>query len=807
MKTRTFTSEASKVAFPLGGIGTGTVSLGARGDLRDWEIFNRPAKGTSLPNTFFALRTQSEGGAPVTRLLEGLVPPPYELWNGFPASSSVGLPRFHETQFNGEYPFATIDFADPDVPLMVQLEAYTPLIPLNADDSGIPAAIFTYRVHNPTDKPVKLTLVGSISNPVGSPVFHPLTEKRETQVGRPTNTLREDGGLHGLYLSAEGIDADALEYGNLSLVTDAPNITAKPIWLRGGWWDFLRDFWDDLDADGLLTDLHYDNASDKPETGSLGIVDTLAPGADGVYRFVLSWYFPNRLNAWPSWFNPPATNAQIRNHYATQFEDSWEVAQYILRELPRLERETRTFHDAMFDSTLPEAVVDRLSANIVPLRSNTCFWLEDGRFHGWEGCNDDVGSCSGNCTHVWSYAYTIAFLFPQLEREMRRIEFTVETEPDGYMAFRGLKSFNPDWVWTVYDGEKVPAVDGQMGSILRVYREWLLSGDKAWLSSLWPNVKKALDYVQVKWDLDGDGVLESRQHNTYDIEFYDPNPLCTFYYLAALRAASELATVMGEPDVAQKYAEIYEKGSRNADQIMWNGEFYVQRVKQMNEHPYQVGEGCLSDMLLGAVHARALGLGDILPREHLHSAIKAVYDRNFKHDFTRHVNVQRTYVFNDESGLLLGTWDAGVERPRFPFVYSDEVWTGIEYHVAANLIYEGYLDEGLAIVQAVHDRQDGMRRSPWNEVECGHHYARSMSSWLVLLALTGFHSDVDAGVMRFDPIMSASTDSSEFKSFWSNGKAWGTFTQREGEAPEIDVLGGSLDGIRVFVGEREVIPN
>ena len=187
MTTRTFTSEASKLAFPLGGIGTGTVSLGARGDLRDWEIFNRPAKGTELPNTFFAIRTQSEGAAPVTRVLEGEFPPPYELWNGFPASSNVGLPRFHHSRFNGEYPFATIDFEDPDVPLTIQLEAYTPLIPLNPDYFGIPTAIFlTYRIHNPTDKPVKLTLVGSISNPVGSPSFIYLLRSATIRWGVPS---------------------------------------------------------------------------------------------------------------------------------------------------------------------------------------------------------------------------------------------------------------------------------------------------------------------------------------------------------------------------------------------------------------------------------------------------------------------------------------------------------------------------------------------------------------------------------------------------------------------------------------------
>jgi uncharacterized protein (DUF608 family) len=304
--------------------------------------------------------------------------------------------------------------------------------------------------------------------------------------------------------------------------------------------------------------------------------------------------------------------------------------------------------------------------------------------------------------------------------------------------------------------------------------------------------------------MDNDGVLEGRQHNTYDIEFYGANPLCTFYYLAALRAVEVMAGVMGEPEIARRCAEAFQKGSQRADALMWNGSFFIQAIDDaaLDEHLYQHGKGCLSDQLLGALHARALGLGDVLPREHLRTGIKAIYDRNYRTSFKRHVNAQRSFVLNDERGLVMCSWEADEPRPRFPFIYSDEVWTGVEYHVAAHLIYEGWTQEGLDIVEAVMDRHDGVRRSPWNEVECGHHYARSMSSWLVLMAMTGFESDIDAGVMRFNPVQSGS----DFKTFWSNGVAWGTLTltQHAGGEPIIEVLGGELGSVKVFVGEQEV---
>lgn len=620
-------------------------------------------------------------------------------------------------------------------------------------------------------------------------------------------------------MHATDIDTDHLFFGDVSLVTTHPNVTVKPIWGRGSWWDFLREFWDDFTEDGLLNDLAYTEPASggKLDSASLGVVDTLQAGASQSYRFILSWHFPNRKNTWSNRpghsltlfdetdNDSPAAKYHraptVQNHYATRFDDSWAVAHYVVNEWERLKTGTFQFHDALFDSTLPPSVVDAIASNIVPVRSNTCFWLEDGRFYGWEGCFDEDGCCAGTCTHVWSYAYTVAYLFPSLEREMRRIEFEIETDDSGFMNFRNFKSMNEVFSWTFADQSPEAAVDGQMGSILRAYREWKLSGDKDWLDSIWAGIKRAIGFASSQWDSDLDGVLEGKQHNTYDIEFYGANPLLGIYYLAALRATEELANIMGEDSLAQRCRQTFEKGSEKLDAMLWNGDYYIQEIEDVDAHMYQHGTGCLSDQLLGQLHASVLGLGDVLPRDHLKQAIHAIYSHNFRESFADHVNAQRSYVMNDEAGLVMCTWPHG-DKPKFPFVYSDEVWTGVEYHVAAHLLYEGWHDEGLSVVQTARQRHDGLRRNPWDEVECGHHYARTMSSWLLLLVSSGFDADISQKRLSFAPIMPISTEADTFTTFWSNGIAWGTFTQQKVDdtwSAEVRVLGGDLTDVEVSV--------
>ena len=618
---------------------------------------------------------------------------------------------------------------------------------------------------------------------------------RPGRTGQNINTFRQEPDLRGLYLSSTQFEAGDLRCGTLALVTTHPQVTVKPQWLRGQWYDDLQEFWDDLSADGRLDALGYEtpSADGHTDTSSLGALDTLGPGERRTITFWLTWHFPNRTNSWDNRPEAPI----IRNHYGARFADAWDVAGYAVREAPRLERATRAFHAALFDSSLPPEVLDALSANIVPLRSPTCFWLEDGRFLGFEGCFDDRGCCEGTCTHVWSYAQTAAYLFPSLEREMRRIEFVHETNDAGWMAFRNHQTFDEVFIWPE-GGQPQAAVDGQLGSVLRVYREWLLSGDRAWLERVWPGVKRALGFASAQWDPDGDGVLEGGQHTTYDIEFYGPNPLGTVYYLAAVRAGAALAAVLGEAKLAERLSGAAERASANADAVLWNGEYYQQQPALDEQHKYQHGSGCLSDQLMGQWHAHILGLGYLLPVEHVRGAAQAVYQHNFKPSLSAHINFQRTYALPDEAGLVLCTWPHG-GRPRFPFVYSDEVWTGIEYQVAAELIYEGLLAEGLNVVVTARRRHDGFRRNPWDEVECGHHYVRSMSSWSVLLALSGFHCDMAAGFIQFEPVLAASPQAGVFSTFWSCGRGWGTYAQRQAAdgtwTPSLTVLGGDLSGM------------
>lgn len=840
---RSFRGDASEAAFLLGGIGTGNVSLGARGELRDWEIFNRPGKGNQLPYTFFALWTQEEGKKPMAKVLESRLHPPFSKSHGFSSSELAGLPRLKESVMKGEYPFVWIDFFDDELPVKVTLEAYTPLIPLNPEDSGIPCAIFRYKVKNISQHPVNASITGSIANAVGFDGYNQWKAMKDDYMAGNVNELRKSSEMTGLYMYSSQIKKTSRRYGNMALMTWNRNTSVKPNWLEGGWWDGIQDFWDDLCQDGLL---EYDSTygaegnlihNNRLKIGSLGVMEQLLPGEEKEYSFILTWYFPNRVNNWnedccsdeeddcccneeetccsdgdeeccssgeetccsdgeEGCCSDQNVNRVVRNHYGLLFKDAWDVGEYVLNHMERLEKGTRDFHKALFSSTLPSYVLDAIASNINVIRSTTCFWLENGTFLGWEGCHDNSGCCEGSCTHVWNYAQTMAFLFPTLERSMRQVEFNMETDESGSMAFRTRTVFQqPRWDFH-------PAADGQMGTIIRLYREWKLSGDHQFLQQVWEGAKNALDFAFTYWDSDGDYVLDSQQHNTYDIEFYGPNSLVNSMFFAALKAGEEMAGAMGDDERSQKYALALEKGSKRMDELLWGGEYYIQKIEDVNAYKYQYGEGCLSDQLLGQFMSHVAGLGYILPRDHVRKAIHSIFKYNFRREFHGHHNVQRTYALNDEKGLLLCSWPKG-GRPRLPFVYSDEVWTGIEYQVAAHLIYEGYIDEGLTLVKAVRERHDGYRRNPWNEVECGHHYARSMASWGVLTALSGYRCDMVNKVIQFAPKI----NQDDFRTFWSCGTAWGIYTQKLDEETgkldwKVEVLYGDIDGIRIKTGNE-----
>jgi non-lysosomal glucosylceramidase len=786
--------EATEAAFLLGGIGTGNFSVGSRGDFRDWEIFNKPAKGQKLPYSFFAVAIK-EGERVKACVLESRLVPPFSESHGFHPGSVAGLPRFSDSRMWAEYPFVYVELVDEGLPVRVLLEAYTPFIPHEPDDSGLPLAVLTYTVQNTGDSDLDVTVVGSLLNAVGFTGVGDFGWVKPEGFGGNVNRFTQEAGLRGVVFTSGKHPEDSLLYGSMSLATTDRDVTVKPHWYRSGWWDNLREFWDDLASDGLLTDHGYESSSEegKTDVGSMGVVKRVGPGEAVDFTFLVAWHFPNRVGNWNQRLGGCGCGGTAYNRYAARFNDAWDVCRHYVKHRDRLDELSRAFRDALYGSTLPVQVVDAVASNITVIRSSTCFWLEDGAFLAYEGCFDDAGCCSGNCTHVWNYEQTLAHLFPSLARNMRETEFRLETGQDGKMSFRAYNVFPGTRSWDSVE----PASDGQCGAVMRLYREWRLSGDTGWMAGLWPKARLALDYACRTWDQDGDGVTEAKQHNTYDISFYGPNPLSGVMFLGALKAGTHMAEAAGDYEAADKYRTLYERGRVNLDKATWGGDYYVQRLENVDAYKYQHGLGCLSDQLLGQLNASLMDLGYLLPPRHVKKAIHSVYRNNFKRGFQDHDNTQRTYTLNDEAGLLLCTWPIG-GRPSLPFVYSHEVWTGVEYHVASHLIHEGYLDEGLTIVKAVRDRHDGVRRSPWDEVECGHHYARSLSSWGLLLALSGFTCDAVKKVVSFQPRINAE----EFSCFWSTGEAWGIYTQTvdrgTGETRwSVEALHGSLEGYKV----------
>lgn len=790
MKTMDQTATAAR--FLLGGIGTGNISIDQNARLTDFEIFNAPNKGFRSPYTFFAVHTSSADGVRHTKALESQLQPPFLNSHGFHAWELGGLPRFKESRMVGEYPFLNIDLIDDKMPIQVSLEAFTPFIPLNTDDSSLPCAILRYHVQNISETELDVSVAGSFANLCN--YTHCDIWTKPLFEGNSKNQFIQRKEMQGVYFTSEWKKQEQIDYMDMALLTSEENrVSYLEYWNEGAWWDGLQDFWNDFSKDGELTNnrilkgrgnrMHQSDI----KVASVCIKKSVLPFEDAIFEFLVTWHHPNRYR---SWFRCEEGTGLIRNYYA-KFGNSLNVGSYVFANLKRLESVSRNFMRALTESSYPEAVIDAITSTITVLRSNTCFRVEDGTFFAYEGQFDQFGCCDGSCTHVWNYAQTLAFLFPELERSMRRVEFLIETDTEGGMKFRNRKYFgDPEF-------NMPPAADGQLGCVIRLYRDWMFSGDDYFLEELWPAAKRALEYAFVHWDKDQDGVIESEQHNTYDIEFYGANSMMNSIYYTALVAASKMAAYLGEQETAEYYLKLWEKGSQKLSKLTFNGEYFVQLTKDIDEYKYQYGEGCLADQLFGQQLAHLYGLGYVMELTQVKSAVKAIYQHNFRTDFSEHCNLQRAYALNQEPGLLLCTWPRG-GRPQIPFVYCDEVWSGVEYQVATHLIYEGFVKEGIEIVKAARSRHDGIKRSPWNEVECGHHYARSLSSYGLLLALSGCQINGVSKKITFNPAI----NQDNFRTFFTCADGWGIYHQyrdsTNGELKyEVDTLYGSLEGYEV----------
>ena len=899
--------DLETIGMPVGGVCAGQLYLAGDGRLVHWDLFNepnftgygannyevgkRPAQGLEQG---FAIRVDA-GGKSLVRRLD---------CEGFPG-----------VRFCGEYPIGFVEYADAEVPVSVKLEAFSPFIPLNAADSGLPATVLQFTLKNTSATPTDVTLAGWLENGVCiasgremngtranrieqrdglTMVLGRATPAPATAAPRPPIVLADFEGetygdwqvegeafgkgpargtigrqqavsgfagkglvntylgssdqthgkltspsftidrswisflvgggdyagktcinllvdgkvaltahgtnnekltwrnwdvraLQGKQATLEIVDAESGPWGHINV--DQIELRDTPRSARSGPLEQQNDFGTlglallgngraqaCVAGDQLLESLVTDaGPAPSPEAGkpfgekligALSQTVSLPPGQEATVTFVLAWHFPNRPDR--------------GQFYATRFKDALAVAQYVAANLDRLAGQTRLWHDTWYDSTLPHWLLDRLFSTVSTLATGTCQWWSNGRFWAWEG----VGCCHGTCSHVWNYEHGLARLFPQLERSVREMQ---DYNPEaGFDADTGMVRFRGE-------GWKMWAGDGQAGTVLKAYREHLVSPSGEFLQRLWPNIRKSLEFL-IKEDANGDGLIEGSQHNTYDINFFGPNTMVGSLYLAALRAGEEMARTVGDAEFAATCRKIFETGSRLTVEQLFNGEYFVQKV-DLAQHPkHQYADGCLADQLFGQGWAHQVALGYIYPEDKVRSALQAIWKYCWAPDVGPQNEAhppQRWFARPGEAGLFTCTWPKSKHLGPDSVLYRDEIWTGIEYQVAGNMVWDGLLTEALAICRAVHERYHPSKHNPWNEIECGDHYARGMASYGVFLALCGFEYDGPHGRLGFAPRITPQ----DFKAAFTVAEGWGTYSQNctaQGSRFEIAVRWGQL---------------
>lgn len=799
------------VALPLGGLGTGQIALGGDGGLRQWQMVNQINHLGFIPASFFALRATSlEPPVDIVRVLQArdVLERPVE---HTPSVNDDHIPfaqldllrvagGVEHTTFTGAYPFARVAYEDGQLPVDVQMEAFSPFIPLDAEASGLPAIYFTFTIRNCSAYFVQGSLGAALQNAIGWDGVTPIDGNRCSLYGGNVNRVYQKARYSAIVMENASLPDDHPGMGQMVLATSSLDARIYERWTDP--LQFLR-FMEGLNQGNHVPGRDYHHQRSNKSTpgvpsgpsaqgqtwnGGLLVPYWLEPGKSISVGFLVCWHFPNRYVNFDQ-FGLPRDYGKSRfwlgNEYTTRFSDAIEVVEYCLAEREKLEANSRAWSASIFQSTLPDWLQETLAAQGALIRSPTCFRTEDGKFFGFEGSlglstnmwnSTFGGSCPLNCTHVWNYEQALSRLFPRLERTMRETDLQHVQAPEGYIPHRTvLPLYLPQfWNEPVF-GPENPALDGMLGTVLKVYREVRQGAGLPWLAQIWPRVRRLVVYIIEHWDPERDGVLEGEQPNTYDIAFFGPNMYIGGLWLAALRAAEEMAKLQNEYAYANELQQLFQRGSARYDTLLWNGEYYIQLLDRSQPLNDQFGDGCLADQVFGQWWAHLLELGYILPPEHVKTALRSVVQYNFRANFRDFEHNQRVFADRDDAGLLVCTWPRG-GRPEIPVRYCDEVWTGIEYQVGAHCIMEGMWEEGRKIIAALRKRYDGTRRNPYNEIECGDHYARAMAGWSVLEAISGFRFNTVEDALTFAPFCEAD----EFRAPFFTASGWGTYDQHAG---------------------------
>lgn len=758
--------DKARSGMALGGLGAGFFELRKDGVFHNWNIFNNYPLGTGEPfpmaedsMLFFIVRYEVEGEEPRMKLLQidegykvAAIPNHYY---AFPWLTGVD-----RIDYAVSFPFAQLRFSDAEMPLDVEMTAFSPFIPHDVKNSSLPTAVFDFRLRSTSSRPVDVMLMASMHNGVGYDVedkFH------------VTNVLDREG--YRLFeLTEGGMDETHSSYGGQALASLAGDST----YYVG--WEAVHPYYEKVIRSRELPD--YDDTEGRnkvdPETDRLkamyGLYGTIAVSRRLEHRqtldhtFAAGWHFPNLYT--------PDGSRREGHYYSNFFDSAPDVVDYVVDNLPDLRGRSRQFVDDFRDSSAPPFVLDQVQSQL-----NTFFtssWLtEEKNFGIQEGLSPHRSYGPLVTTDVSMYgSMSVAALFPELHKNMWR-------------AHRGLQwrtgevahGINRDF--TQFD--KQEGVTGRLDLpsqyVILSLLGYFWTGDREYLEEMWPSVKRALDYVLEYRDENGDRLPDmAGAMCTYDnFEMYGAASYVSSLWLGALRSAAEAARELGDQDAERKYSGILREARESFERKLWNGEYYRLYNDEDGERG-DVDEGCLTDQVIGQWACRLAGLGEVIDPDHLRSALESVC-----------AMCRRPW------GLVNCRW------PEDEFLHdvpescwhdqANTCWSGVELAFASFLIYEGMLEEGLDVIEAV-DRRYRKAGMYFDHIEFGGHYYRPMSAWAIVSALLGL--TIRAGEVGFRPRLPARN----LKLFFSFGHGTAHYVRRvEGDREEIElrVLSGTIE--------------
>ncbi|MCX8052906.1 MAG: GH116 family glycosyl hydrolase [Armatimonadetes bacterium] len=839
---------------PLGGIGTGSVEIRPDGLFHEWHMFNfgqwnpgspcRCAEAMGPEDLVFMVRTEDSSGQTLVRYLALRE----ELHDLYSLAWARCVTAIH---FEGTFPIATLVYEDPALPVEIEAEVFSPFVPLDSRTSGTPGFYVRFSIRNLADSNVEVSIMGVMRNAVGWCQDRRVPRNRLEEID--SSLLSSDGQgrqAKAIWMTADKLRSDHSTTGDMTFACQGSEVThitgsfredhraMRFFRFRYGYRieSFLHQFREDgrlpnlnaetppqlakglsasrlgkSERERLLGDLlQYPAFYDKyqrlrrvdPEiVESPEFLDELidhvaelrereiewgwsalcsrmeiAPESQSETLFAVGWFFPNHISA---------TGENIGHMYGHWFSNSLDVVRFLLSGYGDLRDRTSEFVESIHYSSLPEEAADAVTSQLTTLIKCT-WWTKSGHFGVWEG----YGCCGFHTTDItYQGSFPIIALFPDLQKMQMTHGARFQREDGRVHHF-----FTPDFS-AVDDG--FDRVDMNQQFVMLAARDYLWTGDRDYLKTLWPHIVRAMDNTALL-DTDGDGLPDTdTRRNTYDAwDFTGCPSYISSLWLGALKAAVRLANEVGDKERAAQWESAYQKGVASFESRLWNGEYYV-----LWRDGDEIDECCMSDQISGDWFAAACGWGSILHPDRIKMALGAIIRYNFRWS----------------EGLINASYPPGKKRrvAASDNMQAEAPWTGIEYTVASLLIDYGMVAEGMAIVRDIHERYMQAGRY-WSHVECGSHYYRAMSSWSVLLALSGFRWDQPTGAITFAPAIDE--PSCEYPFFC--GIAWGQYYQESslgGRCVVIDLTDGELtvsslrlpklsgfDSPTVIMGERKL---